>query len=86
MEKEKPAVILLDLMMPEMDGFQFLEERRLHEDWGQVPVIVFTCMELSEDDKNRLSGQVAKILDSNPAAHEGFADDIQRLVAETLSR
>ncbi len=42
-----PALILLDLMMPEMDGFEFLDRIREHESWRELPVIVLTAMELT---------------------------------------
>ena len=47
MTERQPEFILLDLMMPEMDGFQFLDEIRKHEDWSSIPVIVITAKELS---------------------------------------
>ena len=47
MAERQPELILLDLMMPEMDGFQFLDEVRRQEDWHPIPVIVITAKELS---------------------------------------
>src|SRR5690606_12724784 len=47
---EKPELILLDLMMPEMDGFEFLTELRKVEDWQEIPVIVVTAKTLTEAD------------------------------------
>jgi len=40
MQIEQPGVILLDLMMPEMDGFEFIRELRQHPQWRSLPVIV----------------------------------------------
>src|SRR5262249_53641326 len=59
---KRPGLILLDLMMPEMDGFEFLAELRLHEQWHTIPVIVVTAMELTQEERRRLNGQVAGIL------------------------
>jgi PAS domain S-box-containing protein len=53
-----PAVILLDLMMPEMDGFEFLTELRQHADWRKIPVLVITAKELSEEDRLFLNGSL----------------------------
>jgi PAS domain S-box-containing protein len=57
-----PNVILLDLMMPEMDGFEFLEELQRNQQWRQVPVIVITARELSAGDHRRLNGYVTGII------------------------
>ncbi len=42
-----PSVILLDLMMPEMDGFEFVAEFRRHEPWRAIPIVVVTAKDLS---------------------------------------
>ncbi|MHC1765796.1 MAG: response regulator [Verrucomicrobiia bacterium] len=57
-----PAVILLDLMMPEMDGFVFMQALRQRPDCRQVPVIVITAKDLTPEDRRRLDGQVTRIL------------------------
>jgi CheY-like chemotaxis protein len=57
-----PGLILLDLMMPEMDGFGFMQELRKRPDCAQVPVIVITAKYFAEEDRRRLSGEVARIL------------------------
>ncbi len=54
----KPDVILLDLMMPEMDGFEFLTQLRRNPDWLEVPVIVVTAKTLTAEDHRRLKGSV----------------------------
>ncbi len=41
-----PAVTLLDLMMPEMDGFAFLDALAAHEEWREIPIIVITAKQL----------------------------------------
>ena len=60
-----PSLILLDLMMPEMDGFEFMEAIRDHEEWRNIPVIVVTAKELTEEDHQRLNGRVVVILEKS---------------------
>ncbi|GDY00927.1 hypothetical protein LBMAG49_02560 [Planctomycetota bacterium] len=60
--KRRPALIMLDLMMPEMDGFQFVEALRKNPGAENIPVIVVTAKTLSPSDHLRLNGQVTDIL------------------------
>ena len=62
MAAQTPELILLDLMMPEMDGFQFVEEMRQHAAWRSIPIVVITAMDLTRDDHCRLSRSVQEIL------------------------
>ena len=43
-------------MMPEMDGFEFLDEVRRHEEWRDIPVIVITARDVTAEDRARLNG------------------------------
>ena len=58
----RPAVIMLDLMMPVMDGFQFLHRLREHADWLHIPVVVLTAMELDGQELAELSGHVEAVI------------------------
>lgn len=55
-------LIITDLMMPEMDGFEFLEEIRQNKEWRNIPVIIVTAKELTEKDKQRLQGWVEDVI------------------------
>ena len=61
-QKGKPGLILLDLMMPEMDGFEFAEKLRENKDWLDIPVVVITAKDLTKEDHNRLKGNVEAIM------------------------
>src|SRR5690606_18574286 len=62
MKAQVPDIILLDLMMPEMDGFEFLQHLRKVSEWRNIPVIVTTAKEIDDEDRRRLSSRVKRIL------------------------
>ena len=57
----QPALIFLDLMMPEMDGFEFVERYRDNPAWHEIPIIVLTAKTLSKEDHRRLDGWVKEL-------------------------
>jgi len=59
---ERPSLILLDLMMPEMDGFAFLDSLRAKPAWGSIPVVVLTAKDVDGNDRRRLAGQADRVL------------------------
>jgi signal transduction histidine kinase/DNA-binding response OmpR family regulator len=61
-QEVRPQLVLLDLMMPGMDGFEFIEQFRAEEAWRDIPVIVVTSKDLTAEDRRRLSGNVTRIL------------------------
>ncbi len=58
----RPVVIVLDLMLPEMDGFEFVDEMRRRAEWRNIPVLVVTAKDLTAEDRGRLNGRVERIL------------------------
>ena len=85
MTERQPDLILLDLMMPEMDGFQFLDEIRKRKDWHAIPVIVVTAKELSTEDLQRLNGSVEKILQKGAYSREELIREVRDLVKVSIS-
>ena len=82
----RPDVIVLDLMMPEMNGFDFLDALRGNPDWRAIPVLVLTAMDLSDEDRRRLNGEVERILQKGASAREELLDEVGRILASIVAR
>ncbi len=72
-----PDLILLDLIMPEMDGFEFLEALQAHEQWREIPVVVVTAKALTEDDRRRLNGHVERIVEKSTGRLEPLLETLK---------
>jgi signal transduction histidine kinase/CheY-like chemotaxis protein len=77
-----PRAILLDLLMPVMDGFEFLRELRGHEQWSQIPVVVITAKELTAAEREQLTGRVVQIIQKESLHWDALEMEINRLVAQ----
>jgi signal transduction histidine kinase/CheY-like chemotaxis protein len=62
MEQVRPRLILLDLMMPEMNGFEFVNRVREKPEWRSIPIVVLTAYDLNTEDRRRLNGYVELII------------------------
>jgi PAS domain S-box-containing protein len=79
--EQRPHLILLDLMMPEMDGFEFAYHLRQQEEWRAIPVIVLTAKDITETDRLRLNGYVEKILQKGTWSRDALLNDVRSLIA-----
>ncbi|CUW39307.1 putative Signal transduction histidine kinase [Magnetospirillum sp. XM-1] len=75
-----PDLILLDLMMPEMDGFEFVAELRGHAEWHAIPVVVLTAKDINQEDRDRLAGCVQKVLQKGSADKDSLLAELKRLI------
>ena len=82
--QQKPRLILLDLMMPVMDGFDFLLEMRANAEWQDIPVIVLTAKDLTEEDRRVLSGRVEQIVEKGACAHDQVVNLISQVIDPAL--
>jgi PAS domain S-box-containing protein len=80
-EASRPGLILLDLMMPVLDGFGFLDELAKRFPRHRVPVVVLTAKELTSQDFDRLNGRVARILEKGDLANLDTLVDLIRRTA-----
>jgi CheY-like chemotaxis protein len=78
---EKPDLVLLDLMMPDVTGFDVVEALRSQEDTREMPIMVLTAMNLSEADKRHLNGRVSDILSRGSVGASDIVELLKRVVA-----
>jgi threonine synthase len=74
--RERPDVILLDLMMPGMDGFEVLEALKADERVSDVPVIVISAKELTSAERERLSGRIEMLMQKGSFTDEELLEEI----------
>jgi signal transduction histidine kinase/DNA-binding response OmpR family regulator len=82
MEEARPRLILLDLMMPEMDGFEFTEEVRSRPEWRGVPIVVVTSHDLSNGERQRLNGYVQTIVQKVGDEPQGLLHRVRDLLGD----
>jgi CheY-like chemotaxis protein/nitrogen-specific signal transduction histidine kinase len=84
--EQEPALILLDLIMPEMDGFELVAELRKHEAWRSIPIVVLTAKNVTSEDRLRLNGEVKKILQKESHTWQELLGDIRGLLQECIQQ
>jgi PAS domain S-box-containing protein len=79
LQESKPDLILLDLMMPEMDGFQVVATLQKEPAWRDIPVIVITALDLDAKDRARLNSGVESVLVKETFRPADLVDRIRRI-------
>ncbi len=82
--RHAPGVILLDLMMPEMDGFEFIHHLREKGEWRLIPIIVVTAKELTPEERGELNGHVSRVLQKGTYQRDDLLEEVSRLVVTRL--
>jgi threonine synthase len=80
--KELPDLIILDLMMPEMDGFSVLDALRSEPTTASIPVIVVTAKELTNKEKERLEGQIQSLMQKGDFMSDELMAEVQLLIED----
>jgi PAS domain S-box-containing protein len=81
-----PDMVLLDLMMPEMDGFQVVATLQENPAWRDVPIVIVTALDLTTEDRRRLSGGVEEILSKHAATSSELIARVGTLIAESRAK
>jgi threonine synthase len=78
--RERPDLVILDLMMPEVDGFAVLDALRGTPETANIPVIVATAKELTVDEKSRLQGQIQSLMLKGDFLNDEFLEEVRSLI------
>lgn len=79
-QRELPDLIILDLMMPEMDGFAVLDSLKSNPLTVEIPIIVSTAKELTNEEKTRLKGQIQVVLQKGDFMSDEFLEEVKALI------
>ena len=82
-KKEKPELILLDLLMPVMDGFKFLKIMKADKSLANIPIIVITSKDLTADDYSFLTANVDKVIQKGDYTRKEIINRIDDAVKES---
>jgi signal transduction histidine kinase/DNA-binding response OmpR family regulator len=84
--EQKPSLILLDLLMPVMDGFEFVMEMHKLNFSPAIPIVVVTAKDLTEEDRRRLNGDVVGLIEKRGLDSEALLAQLREQVAATQAR
>jgi CheY-like chemotaxis protein len=79
LQNPRPAMILLDLVMPGLNGFAFLEEIAKHAEWRDIPIVILTAMPLGAAERELLAGRTREVIAKG-------ADDLAQVLRRILVR
>jgi CheY-like chemotaxis protein len=77
-----PQLILLDLMMPEMDGFELIDQLRQNPQYQNIPIVVITAKDLTNEDRHRLSGYVQNVLQKGSYNRKTLLAEVNQILDE----
>jgi CheY-like chemotaxis protein len=80
-----PQLVLLDLIMPEMDGFEFVAVLRKHPEWKALPILVITAKDLTPEERLRLNGYVERILQKGATTRDQLLAQIRERVRSLVT-
>jgi CheY-like chemotaxis protein len=79
--RELPDLIVLDLMMPDVNGFDVVEALKTNPDTARIPILVVTAKRITLEDRTTLNGYVTAIMEKNELDPERFTAEVRRAVS-----
>jgi threonine synthase len=79
-QREHPDLIILDLMMPEIDGFGVIEALQAQPETADIPIIVVTAKELTPAEKDRLRGHIQSLMQKGDFMSDDLLDEVRALL------
>ncbi len=80
-QRELPDLIVLDLMMPEVSGFDVVQALNGHLDTARIPIMIVTAKTITSEDRAKLNGFVTTIMEKNEFGHDRFAAEVRRAMS-----
>ena len=77
MQRERPSLIFLDLIMPVMDGFDFADRVREHPEWRSIPIVVVTAHELTAEERRRINGYVEAVIQKTGRSRDELLNQVK---------
>jgi CheY-like chemotaxis protein len=79
--RELPDVIVLDLIMPDVNGFDVVEALQRHPATARIPILVVTAKEITAEDRAKLNGYVATIMEKAEFDRDRFTAEVRRALS-----
>jgi CheY-like chemotaxis protein len=86
LEQHTPSVVLLDLLLPEFDGFSVLRAMRAHPVWRDIPVVVLTSLDLTAEVRGFLEQQAERVLQKGSYSRDELLREVRNSVEEFMRR
>ncbi|MDP8935722.1 MAG: response regulator [Cyanobacteriota bacterium] len=86
LEVSRPHLILLDLMLPEMDGFELIAELRKSHYGDPIPIVVITAKDLTPSESQQLNGYVDRVLQKGVYSCDTLLRDVRSIVNDRFDR
>jgi CheY-like chemotaxis protein len=78
--------MLLDLMMPELDGFQVIAEMKAKQEWQNIPIVVLTAKDLTNEERQILSGHVEQIIEKESYSGDELIQEIRNMIVSHIQQ